>query len=177
MHDCLNLQSDFQIPEKVYDLWLPNSRKWDENKTTTLFGQQTFQNGMNIMTERDSIIGGTDMPVLLRVWEKKNMLGTPACVVSIHRPQIGSMHGCNEKIVYSASYMSFTINKLKAADWEFWSRWWNSRDVFFFFCASILFSRAFWFPCRNKSGPAQPAFSSQQLRRLGPVWIPPILPV
>jgi len=67
MHDCSNLQSDFQFPEKVYDLWLPNSRKWDENKTTTLFGQQTFQNGMNIMTERDSIIGGTDMPVLLRV--------------------------------------------------------------------------------------------------------------
>jgi len=44
MHDCLNLeQSDYQIPDKVSDLWLPNTKRWDENKIMTLFGQDTLQ--------------------------------------------------------------------------------------------------------------------------------------
>jgi len=44
MHDSLNLeQSEYQIPDKVSDLWLPNCKKWDENKIIALFGQQTLQ--------------------------------------------------------------------------------------------------------------------------------------
>ena len=43
MHDRLNLeQNDYQIPNKVSDLWMPNSKKWDTNKIVTLFGQQTL---------------------------------------------------------------------------------------------------------------------------------------
>jgi len=44
MHDRLNLeQSEYQIPHKVSDLWLPNCKKWDEEKITILFGQQILQ--------------------------------------------------------------------------------------------------------------------------------------
>ena len=44
MHDCLNLEeSDYQIPNKVSDLWLPNCKKWDENKIIALFGQHILQ--------------------------------------------------------------------------------------------------------------------------------------
>ena len=44
MHDRLNLeQSEYQIPHKVSDLWLPNCKKWNENKIIALFGQQTLQ--------------------------------------------------------------------------------------------------------------------------------------
>lgn len=43
MHDRLNLeQSDYQIPNKVSDLWITNSKRWDASKITTLFGQQTL---------------------------------------------------------------------------------------------------------------------------------------
>jgi len=43
MHDRLNLeQTDYQIPNTVSDLWLPNSKIWDENKIITLFGQQSM---------------------------------------------------------------------------------------------------------------------------------------
>jgi len=44
MHDRLNLeQSDYQIPDKVSNLWLPNTKKWDRNKIIVLFGQDTLQ--------------------------------------------------------------------------------------------------------------------------------------
>jgi len=43
MHDRLNLeQTDYEIPSTVSDLWLPNSKMWDENKIITLFGQQSM---------------------------------------------------------------------------------------------------------------------------------------
>ena len=44
MHDRLNLeQSDYQIPEKVSNLWLPNCNKWEESKIIALYGQHTLQ--------------------------------------------------------------------------------------------------------------------------------------
>jgi hypothetical protein len=44
LNDRLNLaQSDYQIPEKVSNLWLPNCKKWDESKIIALFGQHTLQ--------------------------------------------------------------------------------------------------------------------------------------
>lgn len=43
LHDRLNLeQADFEIPNKVSDLWLPNSKQWDTRKVVSLFGQQTL---------------------------------------------------------------------------------------------------------------------------------------
>jgi len=43
MHNLLNLeQTNYQIPDKVSDLWMTNTKEWDACKITTLFGQQTL---------------------------------------------------------------------------------------------------------------------------------------
>ena len=43
MHERLNLeQTVYQIPERVSDLWMPNTKTWDSDKIITIFGQQTW---------------------------------------------------------------------------------------------------------------------------------------
>jgi len=73
MHDRLNLeQSDYQIPEKVSNLWLPNCNKWEESKIIALYGQHTLQ----VLLQNPIVVGdGPDIlcwkPVSSGMWSTK----------------------------------------------------------------------------------------------------------
>jgi len=60
MHERLNLeQTVYQIPERVSDLWMPNTKTWDSDKIITIFGQQTWDALVHV-----PIIAGTGPDIL-----------------------------------------------------------------------------------------------------------------